>query len=160
MIVSAGYQYPPVLTERELLTLQSPDYCSNIFKNSVDDISVFTSSSKQVCYSFKTVADVNAFLFEVTGRKELRTLGELKENSKNLVLEPRQGHFVLNTSTANLQALETAGEKYRFKISSNNSQLVELKFKDKSEMFRFLISKESKELRVLAFDPRLITNKS
>merc|ERR1719517_288620 len=92
---SLGYQYHPVLTEKDLLTVQSPEYCANIFKNSVQDISVFLSRSKQVCYSFKTVADVNAFLFEVTCRKKLRTLGELKENVQNLVLEPKQGYFVL-----------------------------------------------------------------
>ena len=106
------------------------------------------------------MADVNAFLFEVTCRKKLRTLGKLKENVQNLVLEPRQGYFVLKASTDNPLALSRAGKKYQFKISTLNSHLVELKFEDKLEMFKFLISSQSKELRVLAFDQSQILNKS
>ena len=98
------------------MTLQSPRYCSNIFKTSVEDISVFTNSSGEVSYVFKTVTDVNVFLFEVTDNKELRTLGKLKENSKNLVLDPQQGHFVLNASTDNPLGLDRAGIKYQFKM--------------------------------------------
>ena len=157
-ILLEGYQYPPVLTEKELLTVQSPDYCANIFKNSVEDISVFLNSSREVSYSFKTVAAVNAFLFEVTSRKELRTLGELKKNSQSLLLKPRQGYFVLKASNDDLLALERAGEKYQFKVSTN-SQLVELKFDDKLEMFKFLVSDPAKDLRVLAFDQSQISNK-
>ena len=51
---------------------------------------------------------MNVFLFEVTGNKELRTLGKLKENSKNLVLEPQQGYFVLKASSDKLLALDEA----------------------------------------------------
>ena len=104
-ILLEGYQYPPVLTEKELLTVQSPDYCANIFKNSVEDISVFLNSSGEVCYGFKTVADVNVFLFYASAKKEQRTLGELKKHFKNLVLEPQQGYFVLNASTEDPLAL-------------------------------------------------------
>ena len=154
-IAPSGYQYPPVLTERDLLNVQTPNYCANIFKNSVEDILVFVNSSQQVCYSFKTVADVNAFLFEVTSQKKLRTLGNLKENSKNLVLQPREGYFVLKASVDN----SLAEEKHQSQFSSaNNSKLEELKFEDKLEMFKFLISQQGKELRVLAFDPSQILN--
>ena len=103
------------------------------------------------------MADVNAFLFEVTSRKELRTLGKLKENVQNLVLDHRQGYFVLKASTDNPLVLDRAGEKYQFKISTHNSHLMELKFEDKLEMFKFLVSNQSKELRVLAFDQSQIS---
>ena len=106
------------------------------------------------------MADVNAFLFEVTSRKELRTLGELKDNSQSLVLQPREGYFVLKASTDNPLALERAGEKFQFKTSSKNSHLAELRFEDKLEMFRFLVSNQARELRVLAFDQSQIKNKS
>ena len=159
-ILSAGYQYSPVLTEKDLLTVQSPEYCANIFKTSLEDISVFINSSREVTYVFRTVTDVNVFLFEVTANKEQRTLGKLKENSKNLVLEPQHGYFLLQARTDNLLALDQAGDKYQFKISANNSKFLQLKFENKLEMFKFLISNEGKELKVLAFDQRQILDKS
>ena len=111
-------------------------------------------------YIFRTVADVNVFLFEVTANKEQSFLGELRKNSRNLILEPQQGYFVLKASTGNPLALAKAREKYQFKISTNNSRLAELKFVDKLEMFKFLVSNQAKELRVLAFDQSQISNKS
>ena len=160
IIVSPGYQYPPVLTEQDLLTVQSPNYCANIFKNSVEEISVFFNSSMEITYVFRNVTDVNVFLFEVTGNKELRTLGKLKENSQNLFLDPPHGYFVLNTSTENPLALDRAGDKYQFKISIKNSQRAELRFEDKFEMFKFLVSKEGKERKVLSFDQSQILKKT
>ena len=138
IILFPGYQYPPVLTEKDLLTVQSPDYCANIFKTSVEDIFVFMNSDREITYVFRNVTDVNLFLFEVTGKTDLRTLGTLKENSKNLVLDPQDGYFVLNSTTDKPLALEKAGFKYHFEISTKNalhgSELKELKFVEKSEM--------------------------
>ena len=106
------------------------------------------------------MADVNVFLFYASAKKEQRTLGELKKHFKNLVLEPQQGYFVLNASTEDPLALARAGKKYQFNISTNKSQLVELRFKKKCEMFQFLISAEGRRLKVLALDQRQIVDKS
>ena len=103
---------------------------------------------------------MNVFLFEVTGNKEQSTLGELKKSSQNLLLQPQQGYFLLKAGTDNPLALARAGEKYQFEIASNNSQLAELKFEGKSEMFKFLVSQEGKELTSLAFDQTQIFDKS
>ena len=100
---------------------------------------------------------MNVFLFEVTANKEQSFLGELRKNSRNLILEPQQGYFVLKASTGNPLALAKAREKYQFKISTNNS---ELKFEEKLEMFKFLVSQESKVLTSLAFDRSQIFDKS
>ena len=159
-MLSAGYQHPPVLTEKDLLTLQSPDYNSNIFKNSVENISVIINKSGAVSYVFKTVTDANVFLFEVAYDKELRTLGKLKESSKNLALDPKQGQFVLTGSAEDPKELDRVGAKHKFKISTKKSQQVELKFEKKSNMFKFLISKEGMERRRLRFDQRQILNLS
>ena len=106
------------------------------------------------------MADVNVFLFYASAKKEQRTLGELKKHFKNLVLEPQQGYFALNASTEDPLALARAGKKYQFNISTNKSQLVELRFKKKCEMFQFLISAEGRRLKVLALDQRQIVDKS
>ena len=103
---------------------------------------------------------MNVFLFEVTGNKEQSTLGELKKSSQNLLLQPQQGYFLLKAGTDNPLALARAGEKYQFEIASNNSQLAELKFEGKSEMFKFLVSQEGKELTSLSFDQTQIFDKS
>merc|ERR1719192_882213 len=57
-------------------------------------------------------------------------------------------------------ALARAGEKCQLNISTNKSQLVELRFKKKCEMFQFLISAEGRRLKVLALDQRQIVDKS
>ena len=103
---------------------------------------------------------MNVFLFEVTGNKEQSTLGELKKSSQNLILQPQHGYFLLKAGTDNPLALARAGEKYQFEIASNNSQLAELKFEGKSEMFKFLVSQEGKEFKFLALDQTQIFDKS
>ena len=103
---------------------------------------------------------MNVFLFEVTGNMEQSTLGELKKHSQNLILQPEQGYFVLKASTENPLALARAGAKYQFEMATNNSQLAELKFEGKLEMFKFLVSQEGKEFKSLALDQTQIFDKS
>lgn len=103
---------------------------------------------------------MNVFLFEVTGNKEQSTLGHLKKRSQNLVLEPQQGYFVLKVSTDDPLALVRVGEKCQIKISSNNSQVADLRFEEKLKMFKFLVSQEAKQLTSLAFDQSQILSKS
>ena len=103
---------------------------------------------------------MNVFLFEVTGNKEQSTLGDLKKRSQNLVLEPQQGYFVLKVSTDDPLVLVRVGEKCQIKISSNNSQVAELRFEEKLKMFKFLVSQEAKQLTSLAFDQSQILRKS
>jgi len=156
---SLGYQFHPVLTEKELLTVQSPNYISNIFKTSVKDIEVDINSSSEVSFIFRTVADVNAFLFEVSNKKGQRTLGELKVNTKNLVLKPQQGYFILNARDESCE-LEYFKGNLTVEMSGDSNGDTKLKFQDKLEMFGFLLSEEGKKIKQLSFDQSQILNSS
>ena len=148
---SAGHQYLPVLKEKELLTVQSPEYCRNIFKNSGRDIKVDIDSSNEVSFVFDSVVEVNAFLFEVSNTRGQRTLGELKKNCKNLTLKPQEGVFILHASDED-RVLESSTETFQFVKSAHPGGGLELKFEDKHEMFKFFLSEGGQKLQKLSFD--------
>ena len=154
-----GYQHVPVLMERELLTVQSPRYCRNIFKTSVTDIAVNINSSGEVYFLFRSVADINAFLFEVSNSRGQRTLGELKKNCKDLVLKPQEGVFILHARD-DANVLESLSGNFQFITSVHPDGFAELKFKVKTELFKFFLSSEGKKLQQLTFDERQILNNS
>ena len=149
-MIPPGYQYLPVLSEKELLTVQSPIYSRNIFKTTVKDIVVDSNNSVEVSLVFRTVADVNTFLFEVGNSKGLRTLGELKENTRDLILKPRQGQFVL-FSEDDPGLLDGLREKFEFELMDSDGGSA-LKFEDKRKMFVFLLSQQGNNLQQLTFD--------
>ena len=154
-----GYQHVPVLMERELLTVQSPRYCRNIFKTSVTDIAVNINSSGEVYFLFRSVADINAFLFEVSNSRGQRTLGELKKNCKDLVLKPQDGVFILHARD-DANVLESLSGNFQFITSVHPDGFAELKFKVKTELFKFFLSSEGKKLQQLTFNERQILNNS
>ena len=106
------------------------------------------------------MADVNVFLHEVTDDKNLRTMGKLKENSRDLILKPKEGYYVLEASAANLLTLERVAGQYQFTVSTMNPRRLELKFKDKYEMLQFLISQEGRGIKLLKFGQSQILKKS
>ena len=118
---------------------------------------VDVNSSDEVSFVFRTVADVNAFLFEVGNSKGLRTLGELKKNTKDLVFKPRQGQFVL-FSEDDSSILEGLGEEFEFELSTDCDGISALKFEDKVKMFEFLLSQKGNNLQQLALDQSQIVS--
>ena len=156
-MIPPGYQYHPVLSEKELLSVQSPNYRRNIFKTSVIDILVDSNSFNEISLVFRTVADVNTFLFEVFNSKGPRTLGDLKENARDLILKPRQGQFVL-LSEDDPGLLDGLREKFQFELTDSDGGSA-LKFEDKLKMFVFLFSQQGKNLQQLTIDQSQIVNK-
>ena len=118
---------------------------------------VDVNSSDEVSFVFRTVADVNAFLFEVGNSKGLRTLGELKKNTRDLVLKPRQGQFVL-FSEDDSSVLEGLREEFGFDLSTDCDGVSALKFADKEKMFAFLLSQKGNNLQQLALDQSQIVS--
>ena len=156
-VITSGYQHLPALSEKELLNVQSPNYSRNIFKTSVSNIKVDVNSSDEVSFVFRTVADVNAFLFEVGNSKGLRTLGELKEKTRDLVLKSRQGQFVL-FSEDDSSVLEGLREEFEFDLYTDCDGVSALKFGDKVKMFVFLLSQKGNNLQQLALDQSQIVS--
>ena len=118
---------------------------------------VDVNSSDEVSFVFRTVADVNAFLFEVGNSKGLRTLGELKENTKDFVLKPREGQFVL-FSEDDSSVLEGLREEWEFDLTTECDGVSALKFEDKVTMFEFLLSQKGNNLQQLALDQSQIVS--
>ena len=61
------------LTEYDLLAIQSPSYCRNVFRTPI--LIKVVQEGEMVSLKFKTVADVNRFLFNKSGSKTIRSLG-------------------------------------------------------------------------------------
>ena len=76
-----GLGLQPVLTEQQLLSLQSQGRCRNVFLNSLP-VTVREGEEGGVEYCFNSVTNVNMFLFKKTNAK---ALGFVKRTSRNRI---------------------------------------------------------------------------
>jgi len=139
-----GYRHLPVLTEHDLLAIQSSEYCRNIFRTSI--LIKVVLKEDTVVYHFKTVTDINRFLYNKSGSVNTRSLGLLRKNvvPKRLVPDD-QGSFRL--FTAGVKIPEKIGNKHKFKINGPF-----LLFSSKLNLFKFLVSEDASEIEHLQFD--------
>ena len=86
-----------MLTEQQLLLLQSQGRCRNVFLNSLP-VTVQEGEEGGVEYCFNSVTDVNMFLFKVTNAK---ALGFVERTSRNMIflkiVPDDDGYFKLIT---------------------------------------------------------------
>eukprot|EP00092_Neocalanus_flemingeri_P023214 GFUD01025171.1.p1 GENE.GFUD01025171.1~~GFUD01025171.1.p1 ORF type:complete len:456 (+),score=126.63 GFUD01025171.1:56-1369(+) len=149
-----GYQHRPVLTEQDLLAIQSSDYCRNIFRTS-RTIRV-EEEEGTVAYHFMTVVDVNMFIFNKSSSAKTRTLGLLRMNivPKKLVAD-EEGYFRLFTREPKISP--KLGKRHNFKIKPEFGGHLFL-FSTKFGLFKFLVSEDAAEIDHLQFDETKIEN--
>ena len=163
-----GYNLAPVLTESQLLRLQSVKLCMNVFLTFLP-IKVVSNGEGEIEYHFKSVADVNMFLFRTQASKD--------EQSKRKGL----GHLVRNDNELKI-ALTTDKDNF-YKLFTEHKTLPEevarfsglrsspikagaatvghlLLFSTKLRMFEFLVSSEARQLRHLQFHDKLLTTEA
>ena len=159
-----GYEHEPVLTEYDLLAIQSPIYCRNIFRTPI--LVKVVQEGDVVKLKFKTVTDVNRFLFNKSGTKTTRSLGQLRRRNAvpKTIIPDQDGLYSLLTEER--QISQTFGDKHKFIIKprkecgENPSMLGGnlLLFSHKFELFKFLFSEDAADLDHLQFDKSKIAN--
>jgi len=138
-----GYQHEPVLTEYDLLAIQSPEYCRNIFRTSVL-ISV-KMINDVVVYEFQNVTDVNKFLYNKSSSVKTRSLGLLRNNVvPKMMVKDNQGFYRLFSAGPKIH--DSIGKKHGFRL--NGPYLLFLK---KLDLFVFLVSEEAADIDHLQF---------
>ena len=141
-----GYEYEPVLDEKDLLVIQSLDYCRNIFRTSIE-INV-VKDGDCLSYCFNSVCDVNRFLFNKSSK--YKSLGQLRSSSDySNIISDSGGFFRLFTSEHKIST--KFAEKHNFKIS-NESGYNYLLFNCKYDLFSFLVSEVAAAFEHLQFD--------
>jgi len=142
-----GYQHEPVLTENDLLAIQSPEYCRNIFRTSV--VMRVKMKEDTVVYEFRNVTDVNRFLYNKSSSVKTRSLGLLRKNVVPKVIEMDKGFYRLYSAGPKIP--DIIGEKHRFKV--NGPYLL---FSSKLDLFAFLVSEDAAGIDHLQFDDKYI----
>merc|ERR1719450_1265195 len=142
-----GYQHEPVLTENDLLAIQSPEYCRNIFRTSV--VMRVKMKEDTVVYEFRNVTDVNRFLYNKSSSVKTRSLGLLRKNVVPKVIEMDKGFYRLYSAGPKIP--DIIGEKHRFKVNGPF-----LLFSSKLDLFAFLVSEDAAGIDHLQFDDKYI----
>jgi len=143
-----GYQYEPVLTENDLLCIQSPEYCRNIFRTAV--VMRVKMKENTVVYEFRNVTDVNRFLYNKSSSVKTRCLGLLRKNVVPKMMEmDNKGFYRLYS--AGPKVPDSMGNKHRFKVDGPF-----LLFSRKLDLFAFLVSEDAVGIDHLQFDDKYI----
>ena len=151
-----GFQHEPVLTEQDLLLVHSPEMCTNVFRTSVRG-TVGEDSEGNILLIFRSVVDVNTFLFEKCSNNKAKTFGELKTRKNNLVLKSDEDGLYKLVSEDSPLHLRPLAEKYNFSIK-NELFLRTLSFRSKFQMFKFLFSDDLHNIDNLRILPSQIVN--
>merc|ERR1719470_767923 len=155
-----GYQHQPVLTEYDLLAIQSPEYCRNLFRTSI--LIKVVQEDGVVVYQFKTVTDVNRFLYNKSSSVLTRSLGLLRRNvvPKRLIPDD-EGYFRLFSSENKIS--EKLSKKHKFNTQQGQrdeqDSLLDgnyLLFSSKLDLFKFLVSEDAADIEHLQFDGKKI----
>ena len=152
----SGFQHEPVLTEQDLLLVHSPEMCTNVFRTSVRG-TVGEDSEGNILLIFRSVVDVNTFLFEKCSNNKAKTFGELKTRKNNLVLKSDEDGLYKLVSKDLPSRLRPLSEKYDFSIK-NDLYLRTLSFHSKVKMFKFLLSDDLHDIENLQILPTQIVN--
>ena len=155
-----GYQHDPVLTEGDLLCIQDAYHCKNIFKTNLH-IKV-EQIGNTVIYKFKTVMDVNLFLFEKSVSAKTRSLGQLRMNvvPKSLVPDHKGFYKLVTTDVSRSAKLERSQKFTTSQVVREGKDvpgMVFLLFLTKLDLFEYLVSKVAFGLDRLQFDGSSIT---
>ena len=150
-----GYQHIPVLTEQEMLTLHSPEYVDNVL-STTHDVKVVTGDNDEITFVFKTVIELNVFIFDKCSKETAKTLGELKANAKPLKLVSDEDGFYRVTSKSPRSQLEPFTEKYRFELKDVRLAVRTLCFRRKADLFEFLLDENNGSIKNLRIDASMI----
>ena len=145
-----------MLTEKELLTLHSPQSCENVFKTAIKVIIAEDHIEKEdVKFLFKGVIEINEFIFD-SKSKEAKTLGELRAKAKSCkLIRDEFGKYNLLSKDL-ISKIEALSIIYNFEVKSIRLGIRTLSFSTKVDLFSFLLSEEGKHLKSLQIDPHLI----
>ena len=145
-----------MLTEKELLTLHSPQSCGNVFKTAIKvHITEDPIEKEDVKFLFKGVIEINEFIFD-SKSKEAKTLGELREKAKSYkLIRDEFGKYNLLSKDL-ISKIEALSLIYNFEVKSIRLGIRTLSFSTKVDLFSFLLSEEGKHLKSLQIDPHLI----
>jgi len=138
-----GYQHEPVLTEHDLLAVQSSEYCRNIFRTCV--LIRVKMMNDVVVYEFKSVTDVNKFLYDKSSSVKTRSLGLLRKNvTPKMMIKDGQGFYRLFSAGPKIH--DSIGKKHKFRVDGPY-----LLFRSKLDLFAFLVSEEAADIDHLQF---------
>ena len=163
-----GYNLAPVLTESQLLRLQSAKLCMNVFLTFLP-IKVVSNSEGEIEYHFNSVADVNMFLFRTQASKDERSKGK---GLGYLVRDDNELKTALTTDEDNFYKLFTEHKTLPEQVtqfSGLHSSPIKagvatvghlLLFSTKLRMFEFLVSSEARQLGHLQFHEELLTTEA
>ena len=150
-----GYQHIPVLTEQEMLTLHSPEYVDNVLTTR-HDVKVVTGVNDEITFVFKSVIELNVFIFDKCSKETAKTLGELKANVTPLKLVSDEDGFYRVTCKSSRSKLEPLAEKYRFELKDLRLAVRTLCFRSKADLFEFLLDENNASINKLRIDASLI----
>ena len=161
-----GYDLVPVLTESQLLRLQSAKVSMNVFLTFLP-IKVVSNHDGEIEYHFKSVADVNLFLFRTQAARDVKSKGKglgylvRKDTEMNVVLVADTDNFYkLVTEHKNLPEEVLKFRNLRtLPINAGAATIAHLLlFPTKLRMFEFLVSLEARQLSHLQFYDQLLTS--
>ena len=154
-----GYQHQPVLSESEMLTLHSPEFVDNVLSTK-HDVKVVAGSKGGLTFVFKTVIDLNVFIFDKCSREKAKTLGELKMKVEHLKLMTDDDGLYRVSSKDPRSKLEPLADKYKFELKDIRLGVRTLCFRSKADMFEFLLDGDEKisSLNNLRLDQTLIAS--
>lgn len=150
-----GYQYIPVLTEQEMLTLHSPEYVDNVLSTK-QDVKVVMEADEKITFVFKTVMELNVFIHDKCAKETAKTLGELKANVTPLKLVSDEDGLYRVTSKALRPKLEPFAEKYRFELKEVRLAVRTLCFRSKVELYEFLLDENVASINNLRIEKNSI----
>ena len=106
---------------------------------------------------FKSVVDLNTFIFDKCSNNKVKAFGELKSMKNHLALRCDEDGMFKLVSTSLPQYLRPFSEKYNFKIK-NALNLRTLSFQSKIDMFTFLLSDDLDDIDNLKIASSQIIN--
>ena len=140
-----------------MLTLHSPEYVRNVF-SSRHEVKVVTGPNDEITFVFKSVIELNVFIFDHCASETAKTLGELKTKSKimPLKLTSDENGFFCASSKAQLLKLEPLAEEFNFELKDVRLGVRTLCFRSKADLFKFLLDEKIASINFLSIDTSLI----
>jgi len=157
-----SYKLDPALLETDILQVARDDRVKNIFRHFLT-CNVISEDSK-ILFRFKSLADVNLFLYNKCGAAEKRVLGMIRQTREPLCLLPdTDGMFSLRVQKKELQKNEDCWswrhleEKFGFHTKRVDEDMY-FQFKNKLDLYTYFASEEAKKCATIEIPTELIRN--
>ena len=139
------------------MTLHSPEYVNNVYSSKLE-VKVVTGPNDEITFVFKSVVELNVFIFDHCASKTAKTLGKLKSKSKVTPwkLTSDENGSYRASSKAPISKLEPLAEEFKFELRDIQLGVRTLCFRSKVDLFEFLSDEKIASINNLRIDKSLI----